>query len=371
MIQRVAGSPAPGQDRFRVQKPSASKADVIAAIRLEALIQTAYYVLGRPEELLFLPAPGDFPPRYFAWVRHYCDTHYLHFLHDHAWGNPLADPSSACAYPARLPDQQPLRRRSKEVDEFSRRQLYLPFTDNDEIVSLGKPATLSANFGSMEQHKTSFTEGNAFEVFSVCPSRPVNMASPVFSATGSLRQIFNATLSLAEAVQSLHKGIRSLNAMGGVVESKGLEPVNIIIFPHLGTAVRDSEQDGEVEAKRTGTSSTQGQNDHGRSVQKQQRHATWPPVVGKKRSADSEDFSDDEDDDDERPRKKIARIEDPPKFACPFYKYNPARFGSERSCSGPGWPDMKRLKYGYFDFTITPKEIDRSLGLFCPYGELY
>jgi len=141
--------------------------------------------------------------------------------------------------------------------------------------------------------------------------------------------------------------------MRGLAEYEGLTAVNIMLT-QLRTAAKDSEQDGEVETQRAGTSSAQGQNDHGKSVQKYQRHATWPSVVGKKRSTNAEDSSDD-DDDEKRPRKIIVQNENSPKLACPYYKYNPHRFSSERSCSGPGWPNMQRLKYGYFDFTI-PKE---------------
>ncbi|RFN51748.1 hypothetical protein FIE12Z_3951 [Fusarium flagelliforme] len=357
VIQRMAGSPAPGQDGLRMQKASASKADVIAAIRLEALIQTAYHVLNSPGELLSLPSTSDLLPRYFSWLCQYCDTHYLHFLHAHAWSNPL------CTYPTRLADQQQLGRRNNEGGDSSRRQLYLPFPNNDDDVKLGKPAKLPVKSGATEQCKTSCTEERTFEVSSECSSRQENKASPVYNAVCSPIRIFNDILSLSEAIQSFHAKQRSVNAMRELAESEGFTAVNIIL-PHLRTAAKDSEQDGEAETQRIGTSSTQGQNDHGRSVQKHHRNATWPSVVGKKRSTNAEDSSDD-DDDEKRPRKIIAQNENSPKFACPYYKYNPHRFSSERSCSGPGWPNMQRLKYGYFDSTMPPKKIDSRLNSFC------
>ncbi|RKL43636.1 hypothetical protein BFJ70_g3949 [Fusarium oxysporum] len=33
-----------------------------------------------------------------------------------------------------------------------------------------------------------------------------------------------------------------------------------------------------------------------------------------------------------------------PRFACPFYQHNPERYQTERTCSGAGWLDLKRVK---------------------------
>lgn len=32
-------------------------------------------------------------------------------------------------------------------------------------------------------------------------------------------------------------------------------------------------------------------------------------------------------------------------FACPYYKYNPSEYGTQRMCAGPGWEQIHRLKY--------------------------
>lgn len=32
------------------------------------------------------------------------------------------------------------------------------------------------------------------------------------------------------------------------------------------------------------------------------------------------------------------------RFACPFYKYAPQIYGSRRSCPGPGWPTVHKMK---------------------------
>lgn len=33
-----------------------------------------------------------------------------------------------------------------------------------------------------------------------------------------------------------------------------------------------------------------------------------------------------------------------PHFACPYFKHDPTRYGCQRSCSGPGWSSIHRLK---------------------------
>lgn len=32
-------------------------------------------------------------------------------------------------------------------------------------------------------------------------------------------------------------------------------------------------------------------------------------------------------------------------FACPFFQHDPSKYGTWRSCPGPGWPSTNRLKY--------------------------
>ena len=40
-------------------------------------------------------------------------------------------------------------------------------------------------------------------------------------------------------------------------------------------------------------------------------------------------------------------------LACPFYKRNPDLYRDKRSCPGPGWPTVSRLKYSF----LTPRII--------------
>lgn len=69
-----------------------------------------------------------------------------------------------------------------------------------------------------------------------------------------------------------------------------------------------------------------------------------------KRRRDAEEDGEDADDDGnarKHPKRneKRNRAVRPVKYACPFYKRNPARYISFRSCPGPGWDDVHRVKY--------------------------
>ncbi|KAM7214484.1 hypothetical protein V8F06_010118 [Rhypophila decipiens] len=70
----------------------------------------------------------------------------------------------------------------------------------------------------------------------------------------------------------------------------------------------------------------------------------------KRKASDRKNEDEDEDDDDrERPPPSKARIDkgkgvESPKFACPYFKYNQAKYKDWRGCPGPGWPDVHRLK---------------------------
>jgi hypothetical protein len=74
----------------------------------------------------------------------------------------------------------------------------------------------------------------------------------------------------------------------------------------------------------------------------------------KKRSKDSRDrASDDEQDDQRNKRIKTNTTVEPssptgPRFACPFFKHDPQLYISCRTCAGPGWPTIHRLKYTKF-----------------------
>jgi hypothetical protein len=45
-----------------------------------------------------------------------------------------------------------------------------------------------------------------------------------------------------------------------------------------------------------------------------------------------------------RNKKRSTKASNSPRFACPFYKHNPERYEAARSCCGPGWATVHRLK---------------------------
>lgn len=62
----------------------------------------------------------------------------------------------------------------------------------------------------------------------------------------------------------------------------------------------------------------------------------------------SGDSDEDEDEDARRPTNHPARpkTKDSPtkRFACPFYQNNRSKYMLQRSCCGPGWPSIHRVK---------------------------
>jgi len=64
---------------------------------------------------------------------------------------------------------------------------------------------------------------------------------------------------------------------------------------------------------------------------------------------DDESDNDDESDDDRdrgKRRKLIGAARKPGrKLACPYFRRDPQAFSDDKSCSGPGWPNIHRLKY--------------------------
>ena len=74
--------------------------------------------------------------------------------------------------------------------------------------------------------------------------------------------------------------------------------------------------------------------------------------IGKKRRPcqrdDDEDSGDDQDEGDDRRNDNNKRSKTIPEaklmYACPYYKYAPDIFGQKRTCMGPGWYELHRLK---------------------------
>ena len=73
---------------------------------------------------------------------------------------------------------------------------------------------------------------------------------------------------------------------------------------------------------------------------------------------------DDADEDDTNKRRRVSvttTTEDSeagPRFACPFFKHDPNRYRHRRTCGGPGWPTVHRMKEHLYRSHAQP--------IFCP-----
>ncbi|KZL70959.1 hypothetical protein CT0861_10882, partial [Colletotrichum tofieldiae] len=78
------------------------------------------------------------------------------------------------------------------------------------------------------------------------------------------------------------------------------------------------------------------------------------PLAGSKRQLRGDDQDDNAEGDDggrrdrNKKRAKTDFHDDRKRFACPFYKYDPERYKHHRSCFGPGWTELHRLKEHLF-----------------------
>lgn len=75
-----------------------------------------------------------------------------------------------------------------------------------------------------------------------------------------------------------------------------------------------------------------------------------PNKARKGKAGDYGPGDDDEDDPEQGSRQTRARNAqgnkvECPRLACPYFKYNPARYQAWRGCPGPGWLDVHRVKY--------------------------
>lgn len=76
-----------------------------------------------------------------------------------------------------------------------------------------------------------------------------------------------------------------------------------------------------------------------------------PQTAGQKRQLHREDQDDNDDqngeggrEDRNSKRAKIVSDENRLKYACPYYKFDPERFKQHRTCCGPGWAEVHRVK---------------------------
>lgn len=115
----------------------------------------------------------------------------------------------------------------------------------------------------------------------------------------------------------------------------------------LGPVV-DGEAREDGEGSRSGRSAADGGGGAGK-LGRGAGGAGGRKLAGQKRQLPSDDRDasrddDDEDDEDRTKRAKTDLAEGCRKFACPYYKHDPATFANCRSCVGPGYPSIHRLK---------------------------
>lgn len=75
------------------------------------------------------------------------------------------------------------------------------------------------------------------------------------------------------------------------------------------------------------------------------------PVPGKSKRLPDDDGDDQAGSDEEERKAKKPKAEGEElarRLACPYFKHNPKRYQEERSCVGPGWRTVHRLKYVAF-----------------------
>lgn len=91
-------------------------------------------------------------------------------------------------------------------------------------------------------------------------------------------------------------------------------------------------------------------NNSGNMTTTQQGSRKASQSVGKRKSkSDDHQPPNDEDDDgaSKRRRGSLATVESSEtglRFACPFFKHEPNRYRNRRTCPGPGWPTVHRMK---------------------------
>ncbi|KAF2660897.1 hypothetical protein K491DRAFT_711474 [Lophiostoma macrostomum CBS 122681] len=93
--------------------------------------------------------------------------------------------------------------------------------------------------------------------------------------------------------------------------------------------------------------------------------------LGGKRKALGGDDSPPDDQDETNPNKRrrtsITTTEDSesgPRFACPFYKHDPMRYRNRRTCPGPGWPTVHRMKEHLYRSHAQPIYCPRCYSMF-------
>ncbi|KAF2464638.1 uncharacterized protein BDR25DRAFT_95944 [Lindgomyces ingoldianus] len=113
-----------------------------------------------------------------------------------------------------------------------------------------------------------------------------------------------------------------------------------------------------------GGQSSRGQANTGESSRGGRRGSAQHGASGKRKTRSDDDSPPEDPDEDgtnKRRRVSLSATEDSeagPRFACPFYKHDPNRYRNRRTCPGPGWPTVHRMKEHLYRSHAQP--------IFCP-----
>lgn len=99
-----------------------------------------------------------------------------------------------------------------------------------------------------------------------------------------------------------------------------------------------------------GSTPATSSSDTGASQHQQSSSGKVSQGTGKRKARSDEDLRPDDNDENnsnKRSRGSLATVESSEtgaRFACPFFKHEPHRFRNRRTCPGPGWPTVHRMK---------------------------
>jgi len=119
--------------------------------------------------------------------------------------------------------------------------------------------------------------------------------------------------------------------------------INVPEFPCQCCASRDEWQDSSnvpANAARA-VSSTDATTSTSNAKRGTQGNDPPPPDD----ESDNDGESDDDRDRGKRRKLNGAARKSGRKLACPYFRHDPQAFSDDKSCSGPGWPSIHRLKY--------------------------
>jgi hypothetical protein len=127
------------------------------------------------------------------------------------------------------------------------------------------------------------------------------------------------------------------------LSSSSIKTINLIM-----REVESTMRHAAIQSHGTNTPATSSNDGCGSQHRQGNRKASQS--TGKRKARSDEDLQPNNDEDNnanKRRRGSLAALESSEigaRFACPFYKHEPHRFRNRRTCPGPGWPTVHRMK---------------------------